>query len=109
MQRICQYLYNLLINSTLINICSEMHLNLVYLESEKYRFTRKGMDIYTITLALMQWGDRYLSDDDGPPLTLYHKSCSQRLEPVMRCAQCGEAINARDVIFEDGPAVTNSS
>ncbi len=75
----------------------------------KYRFTRKGMDIYTITLALMQWGDRYLADDDGPPLTLYHKTCGQRLEPVMRCAQCGEAINARDIIFEDGLAITNSS
>ncbi len=68
----------------------------------KYRFTRKGIDIYTITLALMQWGDRYLSDDDGPPLTLYHKPCGQRLEPVMSCAHCGDAINARDVIFEDG-------
>ncbi len=67
----------------------------------KYRFTPKGMDIYTITLALMQWGDRYLSDDNGPPLTLYHKTCGQRLEPVMRCAHCGEAINARDIIFED--------
>ncbi|MBW2585101.1 MAG: hypothetical protein JRE36_16480 [Deltaproteobacteria bacterium] len=42
-----------------------MHLNLVYLESEKYRFTRKGMDIYTITLALMQWGDRYLKPADS--------------------------------------------
>ncbi len=67
----------------------------------KYRFTQKGIDIYTITLALMQWGDRYLSDDDGPPLSLYHKPCGQRLEPVMSCANCGGAINARDIIFED--------
>ena len=67
----------------------------------KYRFTQKGIDIYTITLALMQWGDRYLPDDDGPPLSLYHKPCGQRLEPVMSCANCGEAINARDIIFED--------
>jgi len=75
----------------------------------KYRFTQKGTDIYTITLALMQWGDRYLSDDDGPPLTLYHKTCGQRLEPVMRCAHCGEAINAHDIIYEDGIGITTSS
>ena len=75
----------------------------------KYRFTQKGTDIYTITLSLMQWGDRYLSDNDGPPLTLYHKTCGQRLEPVMRCAHCGEAINAHDILYEDGMGITTSS
>lgn len=75
----------------------------------KYRFTRKGIDIYTITLALMQWGDRYLSGDDGPPLTLYHKPCGHRLEPVMTCAYCGGAVNARDIIFKDSLAGAEDS
>ncbi len=66
----------------------------------KYRFTQRGIDIYSITLTLMQWGDRYLTDDKDPPLNLYHKSCGNRLDPVMCCAHCGEKISARDVSFE---------
>jgi len=43
------------------------------------------------------------------PFTAPLRPADNILEPVMRCAQCGEAINARDIVFEDGPAVTNSS
>ncbi len=71
----------------------------------KYKFTRKGIDIYTITLSLMQWGDRYLSDGDGPPLNLYHKTCGNHLKPVMSCAHCGEPIKATDVSFENSPEI----
>ena len=71
----------------------------------KYRFTEKGIDIYSITLALMKWGDRWLADDDGPPLLLFHKTCGHRLEPVLCCAHCGKPVNAREVTYENGPAI----
>ena len=70
-----------------------------------YRFTEKGIDLYSVTLALLQWGDRWLADDDGPPLILHHKTCGHRLEPVMCCAHCGEPIKAREVTYENGPAI----
>jgi DNA-binding HxlR family transcriptional regulator len=37
-----------------------------------YHFTDKGRDLYGVTVALMQWGDRWLVDK--PPLSLRHKS-----------------------------------
>jgi len=70
-----------------------------------YRFTEKGIDIYSITLALLQWGDRWLADEDGPPLILHHNTCGHRLEPVMCCAHCGKPVNAREVTYENGPAI----
>ncbi len=68
-----------------------------------YKFTEKGVDLYSVTLALMQWGDRWLADEDGPPLILHHSTCGRRLEPVMCCAHCGEPVKARDVTYENGP------
>ncbi|MBA4367336.1 MAG: transcriptional regulator [Desulfobacterium sp.] len=63
----------------------------------RYRLTEKGLDLYTIVLAFMQWGDRWLADADGPPLELYHKGCGRRLEPVMNCAACGKTVHAHEV------------
>jgi len=66
----------------------------------KYHLTPKGLDLYSITLAFMQWGDKWLAGDkQGPPLILHHKTCGHRLEPVMSCRHCGEAVQAKDVSY----------
>jgi DNA-binding HxlR family transcriptional regulator len=62
-----------------------------------YRLTEKGLDIYPIVLALMNWGDRWLAGKQGPPLTLVHKPCQHPLTPVMCCDHCGRPVCARDV------------
>lgn len=62
-----------------------------------YRLTERGLDLYPITLALMRWGDTWLAGDQGPPLALTHDACGHQLEAVMCCAECGEAVEARDV------------
>ncbi len=64
-----------------------------------YKLTKKGFDLYPITLSLMNWGDQWLADEGGAPLLLYHQKCGHRLEPVMNCAHCGETIQARDVTY----------
>lgn len=66
-----------------------------------YRLTKKGRDLYPITLALMQWGDRWLSDDNGPPLVLQHQTCGRQMKPVMCCSHCGEAINVNEMTYEE--------
>lgn len=66
-----------------------------------YRLTEKGLDIYPIVLALMQWGDKWMAGDAGPPLSLKHINCGHDLEPVMSCRQCGEAVSARDVTYDE--------
>ncbi len=71
----------------------------------KYKLTEKGRDLYDVTLAFMKWGDKWLSDENGPPLTLYHKKCGQRLEPLMSCSNCKAPIDAREVTFEVNPKI----
>ena len=64
-----------------------------------YRLTEKGLDLYSVTLAFMQWGDKWLSGHEGPPLTLTHKTCGHTLKPKWACTACGEIIDPRDVHY----------
>lgn len=64
-----------------------------------YRLTPKGLDLYPVTLGFMQWGDKWLSGHEGPPLKLTHTSCGKRLIGVWSCSACGEAIDPRKVSF----------
>lgn len=66
----------------------------------RYSLTAKGFDLYSVTLTLMQWGDKWLSDQSGPPLKLHHETCGHRLQPQVCCRQCGETVNARDVSYK---------
>ena len=65
----------------------------------RYKLTAKGLDLYSVTLALIGWGDKWLNDENGPPLKLHHKTCRHRLQPQMCCRHCGKAIRARDVSY----------
>ncbi len=71
-------------------------------ERFEYRLTRKGLDLYPALVTLMSWGDSYMSEE-GAPITLVHKGCGHEADPVLACAHCGEALDARDVRVEPGP------
>ncbi len=64
----------------------------------EYRLTKKGFDLYPVLMALMKWGDTWLCDASGPPMTLVHRSCGATTTPEMVCSQCGENLGAREVI-----------
>src|SRR6266498_3568892 len=41
----------------------------------EYRLTTKGMELYPVLIALLQWGDRHLAGEDGPPVEVQHAAC----------------------------------
>ena len=63
----------------------------------EYRLTQKGLDLYPVLVTLMKWGNRYGGFDDGPPITLEHKTCGRITEPRLVCSECGEELLAREV------------
>jgi DNA-binding HxlR family transcriptional regulator len=73
----------------------------------EYRLSQKGIDLYPALVALMEWGDRYVADEPGPPLVLRHKRCGQRTRPTLTCSACGEDIDARDMEPEPGPGAVS--
>ena len=58
----------------------------------EYRLTPRGRDLYPVLLALMAWGDRWLSGDEPPPLTLIHRGCDREVSPAVACPHCGERL-----------------
>ncbi len=62
----------------------------------EYVLTEAGRDLYPVITTLREWGDRYLSDESGPPASFEH-SCGHPLTTRLVCECCG------------GPATPSSS
>ncbi|GAA2297279.1 helix-turn-helix domain-containing protein [Nonomuraea roseoviolacea subsp. roseoviolacea] len=72
-------------------------------QRDEYRLTDKGRELYPLLVALMHWGDRYLADDDGPPVLLTHRDCGAPIEVHLRCAEGHEVPGPRQVTALPGP------
>lgn len=57
----------------------------------EYRLTAKGRDLATALIAVMQWGDRHLAGEAGPPLLVEHAGCGGAVAAQLVCTECGEA------------------
>ena len=75
-------------------------------ERFEYRLTRKGLGLYPVLMSLSQWGDRWLADENGPPMTYWHSRCAQDCEPIMACSECGEALKPEEVSAKLGTELT---
>ncbi len=62
----------------------------------EYRLTPMGRDLWPSLLALMQWGDRYLSGDAGPPVVVRHRGCGGEIDDKRTCTACGAEVTLRE-------------
>jgi DNA-binding HxlR family transcriptional regulator len=69
----------------------------------EYRLTEKGLDLYPVLVALMEWGDRYEIGTDGPQVLLRHRDCGEPVALQMSCAAGHVLESARDVTPVPGP------
>ena len=70
---------------------------------DEYRLTDKGLDLYPVLVALMQWGDRYAVGSAGPQVLLRHRDCGEPLRMQMACDAGHIVESARDVTPVPGP------
>lgn len=73
----------------------------------EYRLTTKGLDLYPILMSVVQWGDKWVADNDGAPVIYTHKTCGNLTQPRYVCDCCNEEIIAKDIEPNAGPGVTN--
>lgn len=69
----------------------------------EYRLTDMGRDLYSVQLAIVAWGDKWLAGEKGAPLELQHAQCGKKFTPVISCSECGEPVNVREVLPLPGP------
>jgi DNA-binding HxlR family transcriptional regulator len=62
----------------------------------EYGLTEKGLDLWPILVALIQWGDRHVNSADRP-LVLRHRACGGEVTDRRTCASCGARLGPRDV------------
>ena len=60
----------------------------------EYRLTAKGRDLFPLLIAIRQWGDKWLRDDE-PPLALIH-DCGSEAWFVPVCSSCGGQLTLRN-------------
>lgn len=51
-----------------------------------YALTHKGAELLPVLVALMQWGDRWATDDGGP-VEFQHHRCGSAVGVELRCAK----------------------
>src|SRR5229473_7251595 len=51
----------------------------------EYRLTEKGLDLYPVLVALMEWGDRYAAGPAGPQVQLTHRDCGAGIQLQLAC------------------------
>ena len=69
----------------------------------EYRLTDKGLDLWPIMMALLQWGDRHYAAQTGRPRVVRHRDCGGEVTRHLTCDSCGAELGPRDVVAEPGP------
>jgi len=71
----------------------------------EYKLTQKGLDLYPVLMTLVQWGDQWLCDEDGPPIIFKHTECGHISTPQYACNHCAHDISAKTMRPEMGPGI----
>ena len=72
-------------------------------ERHEYRLTGRGLDLYPVLVALMEWGDRHAAGPAGPQVLLRHRDCGEPVRMRLTCAGGHELASAREVTPVPGP------
>lgn len=68
----------------------------------EYALTEKGWDTWPIIVSLMQWGDKYTADPEGPFLNVRHADCGAPVRVVVECTDDHTEIAHREVVVSAG-------
>jgi DNA-binding HxlR family transcriptional regulator len=69
----------------------------------EYRLTEKGLALYPLIIALLEWGNTYAVSAEGPLVELTHRDCGSPVQLEVRCAEGHQLASARDVTPVPGP------
>jgi DNA-binding HxlR family transcriptional regulator len=63
----------------------------------EYHLTEKGWDLLNFTIAMQDWGTRWMPAPRGAALVLRHDPCGRRLRSKVVCGSCGGDVDPREV------------
>jgi len=69
----------------------------------EYLRTESGRDFYGVILAITAWGDRWLAEEAGAPVTTRHETCGHDTRAEVVCSHCKAPLAWEDVTPRPGP------
>ena len=72
----------------------------------EYAPTPKGLDLNHVLLALMQWGDKHVAGEAGPPRVPIHAACGHDASLELRCSACETQVETRELRVRPGPGAS---
>lgn len=76
---------------------------------DEYRLTRKGRDLWTVNLALREWGDRWNATGFGKPtMETIDRQTGRQLELALVDPETGEVVPLNRVALRAGPGADDS-
>lgn len=69
----------------------------------EYRLTEKGLALFPLMVALLEWGNRYAVSPDGPSVELRHRDCGAPVHLELRCAEDHLVASPREITPVPGP------
>ena len=69
----------------------------------EYLLTEMGRDFFPVLAAMLSWGDKWLDDGGGAPVTLHHGNPGHKIASQVVCVACGEPVEHAGVQFCVGP------
>ncbi len=72
-------------------------------ERYTYHLSEKGRALFPTIMALMQWGDEWVYDDDSIPVKIVDRQDGEPIELLEVRSADGRPLSLADVGFEPGP------
>ncbi len=75
----------------------------------EYRLTEKGRAFFPVLMALMQWGDRYVANVAGAPVSVVDRATGQEIAEIRVMSHDGRSLSPADVSLIPGPGAGTST
>jgi hypothetical protein len=68
-----------------------------------------GRDLLTVIIALTQWGDRWLRQEQGAPVKFIERNSGEVIPEVRVRSKDGRQLTTRDLAMIPGPGATDET
>ena len=75
----------------------------------EYRLSAKGWDLFPVLIALRQFGNKHLIDDEAEPWRVQHKACGHSVVAEVRCVHDHQVLTPYDIEAVPGPGARQQS
>lgn len=77
--------------------------------SVDYQLTTKGREVQAIIVSLLQWGDRWYPQAEGPPVVLVNRHTRAPLAPLRFQDEQGNPLELADIGLSAGPGANEET